>query len=478
MLSNIKRLSSAALALMLLLSFSGCKKSEKGTDSSDVEYVYEYVKGSGTASGSENTPNTESVDGTASGGGSSTRKNSGTGSNKSTAGGGSTGSKVDASKYRGTTVVYATWKDPDLNEDGVAVKSFKKKYGIDVKIDMINQDTYIQTVASRIASGNSPDILFCTGTFPIILQVMEPIDAMQLDKSDSFWDQSMFKLSTVNGKTYLANAVGNIWNEVDCLFYSKSLLKKANLYTPAEYAKQGKWTWDTLEHCMREVGKLGSKYTGGTFEVISLLGSASCSPFTYKNGKFVNDMDNKYTDAMKRVSTWFKEGIASTNVYDFRVGNAGYAICNAFGLKKTGFFYDSNWADIGCYYIPDYSASVKAKPTGIVRGWGLAKGAKNPVAAGIFLKHYLDIDNYNVSDAFINKDAERFFFELTTGNADKKYFYFNSREDKAVTGLETNIFNHTIVSSDPSQVAGLLAAQKGAVDNAVNKFNALLAGIK
>ena len=47
-----------------------------------------------------------------------------------------------------------------------------------------------------------------------------------------------------------------------------------------------------------------------------------------------------------------------------------------------------NADDIGYTYLPSFSASVPAVTTGLFRGWGIIKGAKNPVAAGIFLRYY------------------------------------------------------------------------------------------
>ena len=66
-------------------------------------------------------------------------------------------------------------------------------------------------------------------------------------------------------------------------------------------------------------------------------------------------------------------------------------------------------SDIGFTFLPSWNGE-KYKPTSFVRGWGLCKGAKNPVAAGIFLRYYLDVNNYDTGSAFISKDAENFFF--------------------------------------------------------------------
>lgn len=110
--------------------------SEKTTpNGSDVSSVAESTSGSAPVSGSSgmNSVNTSSNQ--------STIKNPGTSS---------PGGKVDPEKYRGTTVRYATWKDPYQDEDGPVITKFQKKYGITVKIDRIGQSDYIQTLTAMI----------------------------------------------------------------------------------------------------------------------------------------------------------------------------------------------------------------------------------------------------------------------------------------------------------------------------------------
>ena len=259
---KIRKITALFMSLVCAAAVTACGSSDN--TSSDVEIVYEYITQSGSSVASGDSSGTDNSGSSAGGGSTSSGTQQGGNAGNSGGNSGSSGG-VDPSKYRGTTVRYATWKDPQLNEDGDAVNSFEEKYGIKVQIDMVEQDDYINLVTAMIAADDSPDIVFCTGTFPSILSLCQPIDVAQIDKSDPFWDQSMFELSKVNGKSYLLNAVGNIWNEVDCLLYNKALLKKANCYTPEEYAAQGKWTWDALEQIMTAVDKLGTKYVGGAF---------------------------------------------------------------------------------------------------------------------------------------------------------------------------------------------------------------------
>ncbi|MBE6727840.1 MAG: extracellular solute-binding protein [Ruminococcaceae bacterium] len=329
-----------------------------------------------------------------------------------------TANGVNPEEFRGTTVVYATWKDPYKNEDGKVIDKFKKKYGIDVKIDMVPQDTYVQEVAAKIVAGNSPDVFFDNCFFPASLAVLQPLEAMKLDTNDDIWDQGMFEMSTFGGKPFLANTVGNIWAEVDCLFYNKKIFKDNNITTPEEYYEAGKWNFAALTKAMTDVKNAG--YIGGYIDVQSLLASTGSGFYNFKDGKFSNGVNEKTTAVITQISQWVSDGLIKDPreynlLNNFIKGNCGIAITNAYGMKATGYFADMNPNDIGFTYIPKFDDNTNAYTTGLFRGWGLVKGAKNPVAAGIFLRYYLDVSNYDLDSAFINKDAQNFFFKLTSG---------------------------------------------------------------
>ena len=117
---------------------------------------------------------------------------------------------VNTKDYDGTEITYATWRNPALYEDGPVVKDFEEKYGIKVNVDLINEADYTNTILGRIASGKSPDVYFSTYTFPYCIDALQPIDAAKLDLTESIWDKSLIDISTVNGKTYLVDTVGNI----------------------------------------------------------------------------------------------------------------------------------------------------------------------------------------------------------------------------------------------------------------------------
>lgn len=379
--------------------------------------------------------------------------------------------KVDPAKYRGTTVRYATWKDPFANEDGPVVTSFEKKYGIKVQIDITPQTNYIQTITGKIAAGDSPDICFDNNEFPASLSILQPLAASQVDLSDPIWDPGMIELSSIGGKPYLLNTIGNIWAETDLVFFNKKLLKANGIHTPDDYYKNGTWNYAAMKKVMEETKALGEEYYGGYLDERILSSSLKADFFQLKNGRFTNGTSNPMlTNVYKYIAECNKAGLLCTSRDPFIKGKAGIFVTNAFGLKKTGYWADMNPNDIGFTYLPDWDAKTKAVNTSLFRGWGIIKGSKNPVAAGIFLRHYLDVSNYDTRKAFISAEAETFFFKLTAANTKDKQSYLLRGVCKII-GKEEATFSK-LAKVDPAQVAQQIASSSSVVEAGVKKVNA------
>lgn len=379
--------------------------------------------------------------------------------------------KVDPSKYRGTTVVYATWKDPNANEDGPVVKAFEKKYGIKVKIDFIPQLKYLNEITARIQSGKSPDIFFETSFFPSALAVLQPIDAMQLDLKDPIWEKGMLEFSKINGKSYLINTVGNIWSEVACLYYNKRIFEDNNIKTPDEYIKEGNWTYETLTKCMTEAKNAGFQ---SSIDAQIMLAAADAYFYKYSNGKFTNGVNETTTKIMTQISQWYKDGITTKarenpDNIPFNNGKLAVVTTDLFGLKKTGYFSSMKATDIGFTTLPSFEGKA-AVPCGISRGYGLVKGAKNPVGAGIFLRYYCDSNNYNLTSTFVSPEAQKFFFQQTAGtdSAKKIPYLLNGIVPLTGEGMKDYI---DIFNQDPRQVSKSLDQIKNKIDSNVIVLN-------
>lgn len=431
-----KILALATVVIVLLACITGCKETSTVTDSSEEwvesEIVIEEDESTGT---NDNSTVVE---------------------------------KVDASKYKGTSIKYATWKDPDQNEDGPVIKAFENKYGINVEIVNVPQGEYVNKIVSLIASNKAPDVFIETSEFPNSLAIAQPVSAMGIDMNDPIWDQNIFKQTTVDGKVYGLGVLGSIWAEADCVVFNKKLMQDNNITTPEEYYKAGKWNLDTLEKVLKDCKNAG--YAGGYVNPESIAASFNADWIKLENGTFKSNVSNTMlTSIYQRIAKWNKEGLLVPADSYFSDGKTGLSIGAAFALKKTGTFASMNQNHIGFTYLPDYDENTKATPSGMTRFYGVCKGAKNPKAAGIFLRYYLDTANYNVEESFFSNEAATFFFEVTTAAAKNKISYYLNGASK-VCGFERTDFSK-IAYEEPDQISSLIQAKKNAVEGYVNTLN-------
>ena len=95
------------------------------------------------------------------------------------------------------------------------------------------------------------------------------------------------------------------------------------------------------------------------------------------------------------------------------------------------------------------------------------------MAAGIFLRYYLDSANYDINKAFFSTEAATFFFNLTTAAAKNKQLYL-------LNGMSTICGNFTrydfseIAYKDPAQVAQLIKAKSNLLDGYIKTVNTFI----
>ncbi len=382
---------------------------------------------------------------------------------------------VDPEEYRGTKVVYATWKDPKNNEDGPVVENFEKKYGIEVEIMLLNQTTYVKSIASAIASGNSPDIYFETGNFPGSLTVMQPLDNAKINFEDPIWNQNTIKYSTIDGHPYLLDTVSNVWSEADICVYNKKIFEDNNITSPQEYYDAGKWTYAAFKECAKNVASLGPSYVGATIMGDVALAAAGCSIFTYENGKFNYNLDDHLIDVMTFLAQMREDKYVKYGREEFTDGKTGMALTNCFALKKTGYFTTINPDHLGAVPLPTWEEGGKSYSSGIYRGWGLVKGAKNPVAAGIFLREYLDVNNYDLEQTFHSDEVANFYFTTLSEQSEDVIHYPGYGISKATGIGETyNAFNDAWRDYSASQIRGYLESQKNVMQSMCDGANDIM----
>lgn len=380
---------------------------------------------------------------------------------------------VNPEDYRGTTVTYATWKDPKANEDGPVIEAFEKKYGINVEIQLLDQGSYVNQIAASIAGGTQADIFFNNGTFPGSLTVMQPIDAAKLNLEDPIWKQSTLEMSKLNGHSYLVDTISNVWSEVDICVYNKKIFQDNNLTTPEEYYEAGKWTYAAFRECAKKVASLGKDYVGAEVLKRVALASGGSSIFTYANDEFSYNVDSHLYDVMNFWSQMKEDGYLKTGYGGFNEGKTGLALTNCFALKKTGYYPTINPDYIGVTYLPRWDENSEQPTTATYRGWGLIKGAKNPVAAGIFLREYLDVNNYDLNNTFHSTEAANFFFKVTGAQVDNMIYYHEGSLFEA-TGVGED-YAEVWSNYSPSQIKGYLDGQLNVMENMKKKANDIIA---
>ena len=496
MKTSMKRI----LALMCVVamgvtSMASCRKnpSSGGDTSSDLweyESDYEEVNGdTGSTADDSSSEDATSSTGTQSSNNSSKKNNSSKNNSSNTSNGQSSGSdKLSsdelAAKYKGTTVKFATWEPHTTNESAKVLKDFTKKYGINVQIMNTPQSGYINTVAGKIAVGEGPDIIIDNGEFPSSLNILQPITVSDtINLADDIWDQGFIKQATFNGKVYEVNTMCNNWALYGLFFYNKTLFKNAGMTTtPETLYNAGKWNWDTMETLIKQyTNKMGKGNYGlqvGTdYDITGKIGTGF---LVYKNGKVSCDIGNSLlTNSLTRMAQWMTDGYATHAASAFVDRKAAMCFGSTWSLKKTGSFKDmANQAEIGVTYLPDYDASHKAHAVSFWRGWGIAKKAKNPGGAGLFLRYFLDGNNYD-SNIFISNEVRTLFYELTS-NVDYTNQVFEVTGGCAdLTNMGFDKFWGTFMTITshiaPKDIQSNLDGMKPVMNSVADKANKLIA---
>ena len=470
MFNKTKRILALLMALVLVFTLVGCGNTEEEFSIVEViEEEVEYVGGDSGDSG-EAGETASGTDGTTS----KTEKPGKTEKKE-----GTVNDNIDPKDYKGKTVKFISTIDPKVDESGPVVENFEKEYGIKVEIIPSGLDEHAQKCMGLIAAGDSPDVARSNGDFPAFMGYLQSLDAAKLDYDEEIWNQNTFKMTTFNGSPYLCDTVGNIWAEVDIVMYSKSLLQRANAYTPEEYDAMGKWTWDAFFEIGKAVQKVTSKPGCAINSYECYFHAAGGTVYKLADGKVTNGLNNKAVEIMGKYSQARKDNIlmlGKSVTAALMEGEIGITTLHAWSLKKTGDLKNGKWDDYGFFYLPYYdeaAAATKERPvTGIFRGWGLVKGSKEPVAAGIFLREYLDVNNYDVGGTYITPAAETFFFEVNSVDYSKYNPYMTYIDmNYFITGVKTSTEIYQGMYYDPSQVNTHVASSMGAVDKGVKNIN-------
>ena len=380
-------------------------------------------------------------------------------------------------KYKGTTVKFATWIDHNSTEGKEPIERFAEEYDINVELVYCSQNNYIEEILALIASNNAPDIFVENGTFPAILQIAQPFSVTGMDLNEPAWDQQILNACTVGKKVYAVNTVNSLWRPQGVVVYNRELMEANGIKTPTEYYEEGNWTWDTMKDVISDVMALGDDYYGANIDQFPFLGSIGAGQVSYDpaNAKFKCTItDPKYIEGMQYKAEISKKGMSADRT-QFTNGTAALIICDTYGIKSTGYFRSMDPLDLACTYVPSKDANTDTIPSDFLRAYGIVQGAKNPQAAGMFIRYFLDPKNYNIADAFFSVEAAQWYYEAL-----ERSYQYSKNNDIYVQyhGLAPLIgessWDWVTVSGDASQIPTLLSAKVNIVESAIDKAEKLM----
>ena len=474
MKTSVKRL----LALLCVVAvgsatMASCKKDTVDQTSSEeyeIEYVYETEEGEATASGEGETSKGASSSKNTSNKNNSNKNNSSTASSTGVIKQSGSYHKWDYSKFKGTTVTFAMWTDFVKPYADNAIALFEKETGMKFKYMDIPQTDYVKTVVGKIASKEAPDVVIENSEFPATMSILQPVNDY-VDLTDPIWDKDYLDAYTINGKTYALCCASSLFggsNSGNVLYYNKSLLKKAGVPEPADLYAAGNWTWDTLGELAKQYVSSPTKVSG-TSALYSndqyYLSSIGAGFYKYdpKTATFSSNIDDPLlTKAITKMGEWAKAGYYSGGSGDLLQG--GTAMQLTFTITKQNVKAGKvSVNDLGYTYPPDFDSENKIVRFTSGKGWGICKGAKNPEAAGIFIKYYSDPGNYDAGEFFMSDDYTDFFFKYKTREG--KTFREISYGVLVTGGERADKYWNVGKYADPNQVNAYINSMK----NAVNK---------
>lgn len=302
--------------------------------------------------------------------------------------------------------------------------------------------------------------------------------------NEPIWDQSIIKSSSIGDKIYGVNTVNSVWGGDYCMVYNRELLEVNGIKTPLDYIEEGNWTWDSAKEIAKQVKALGNDYQGcavGNGTALAAKYGTALSIYDNVSGKFTSTVqDEGNMKACKFMAELYKEGLIDSKL-KFVNGKMAWAIEDTYAIKTTGYFRSMDPLDIGVCEVPVPDKNSEEILGGFRRAYGICKGSKNPVAAGMFIRYFLDPANYVMENTFVNDDAVEYYWK----SREKSYNYIKNGGKinyeflgvgelaGGAQGYSYSVFGGAS-QVDPAQVATTLATYANKYSAGVEKANQLI----
>lgn len=385
---------------------------------------------------------------------------------------------INMDSLKGKTVKMLMWRDL-TNQEKATIKKFETETSMKVSVETTTWANYMTKLASMVSTGDSPDVAIIPtqqnsqGCFPLgTATLFQPISVTKQDLKDSFWDLDSMEKFKIKGHYFTFIAYNNWYDCNGVVMYNVDIFKDAGITTPRELWKAGNWNWDTLKSTATELTKKGhiGYYNGQTNNLMQSMGV----DFVNYDGKtFTSDVTSKeVTNAWVYNAQMIEAGVQpahGTESTCFEQGRAGMIGTNLWAMRKDA-NYGNLTFEIDAVPFPSPKGASVVIPAN-VNLFGIAKGAKNPIGAGVFIREFLDSkNNGNFADVAINPNMED-VFNYATGKDVKKGYKFTI----GVVGY-TNLTNlktleSTLAKTASTQITTVLQKNKSLVDNAVKTVN-------
>ena len=382
---------------------------------------------------------------------------------------------------KGSTVRFATWEDETAINSVVPLDRFHADTGLKVELYHVPKSGYLNTLISKIASGNSPDVFVSdtgTNSFPLSLQIAAPINKVSsVDLNDPRWDKTLLDTATIDGNVYLVNALGSPWTGSNLLYFNKSVFEENGFKTPADYYEEGNWTWDTLLKCAKDIKSLGSDYTGVSLPEKIFTDSLGTSfvKYDYATDVFSNNTsDPKLLQGYQWYADAREQGLLDGSTADFVKNKCGLVVIGVYGLKSTGYFMDMDPQNVGFTYLPSMEAGKSGRVSSIYRMYGIIDGAPNADAAGYFLRYWLDYNNYDLGNAFLSTEAGDFYYQIINTTANEKYFQFDDPLSTLLGNNDAWPWRNSVASKSSAGVKSAIDSLSNRIDTAVDLANTIV----
>ena len=386
-------------------------------------------------------------------------------------------------RLKGTTVKFATWGDESGSAYMMVIKAFEKKTGINVDIVQLSQSSYRESIATQIINKAAPDVVIAD-QFPASLQIVQPVQNI-IDITDDFWDQELIKMTTINGNTYFLNSWSGVWQSPLAVFYNKKLFEDEGINSPADYYKNGQWSYENYLKIAREMHKLGYKTSFDPIAFNEQLGNPTLK-YNTSSQKFTNNLSNTI-EGYKIKLQLITEGVDDkTTNNDFISGKAAMVTTGPYGAKYNGYYKNMDDSQIAMVPLPDsYKGQKINQAVGNgARAYGICKGSKNPEGAAYFLRFFLDYKYYEIAGAevFKNEDLKNTYFNdivpIYKNNKNRVIEYYGQPCQFAGYSSDQYSIDSKLAGLKESDISTLIASKNNIYDASAKAANEYLATIK